>query len=163
MKNRKFWQIFTLSLAAIAVIAGGVLFVGAASGWFDNSEPVKVTLSSEYQNSAAPTMLTVDTDEFNALIDEQKSFLGITYLPGCTANILTYLKDYATARQLNYIYYPWSLLRDTWLHDSIKYTPSVFIISNGKLVAFLAADSDADTEKYNSSEAFAAWLDQYLK
>ena len=159
MKNRKFWQIFTLSLAAIAVFAGSIIFVGATAGWFD--QPTKITLDAEYTN-VEPVMTSVTTAEFDELIKAQKSFLAITYLPGCSADILSFTKRYTEEHRISYYYYIWSELRDTPLHDQVKYTPSVMLFSNGRLVTHLRADSNDDIEKYNNYDAFAAWLDSYL-
>lgn len=152
--------------ALLGFLAIIVLVAGALSGWFNGgSAPTTVTLSAEYiaDDSATDPIITVDSDEFDKLIADGKSFIVLSHLPGCTANILQYLNQYSTERHIRYVYFPWSLFRETTFHDQIQYAPTVALFGEGELVTFLAADSDADTDKYNSSEAFAAWLDQYLK
>ena len=162
MKQGKTKQIVFLSLAALVVIVGGVLLVGAASGWFD-SIIEKVTLSEEYlhDEESSSQMITIDTAKFNEMMSGGKTFVAISHLPTCTANILAYLKDYAAEHHFDYFYYPWSELKETALHDKIRFAPSVYIVSNGKLITYLSADSDADTAKYNDYNEFAAWLDSY--
>ena len=168
VKKRKFWQLFALSAAIIAIVGGGICFIGAVSGWF-GGVPERVVLSDEFvHDSASETsentsvMLTINTVEFDQLIAEQKSFIVISHLPTCTAKILTYLKDYAAEHHFDYLYYPWSQFKDTDFHAEIRFAPTVFIVSNGKLAAFLDADTDADTAKYNDYATFSAWLDSYL-
>ena len=57
-KNRK---ILPLVMALIVVVLGSILFVGAASGWFDNH---KIKLYAEYYSDGSELMeLTVGYNE----------------------------------------------------------------------------------------------------
>lgn len=151
-------KLIGLAFAAIAVFGGGILFVGAASGWF-NSKPevvAPITLDDEYLNGFE--VKTLSKDGYDALVKEQKTFLVISYLPGCTAQILSFASKFAEKQQITIYYMDFSDLKATTLHEKVKYSPSMIIISKGQILDFLKSDSDEDTEKYNNYEAFSAWL-----
>ena len=150
--------------ALVGFAAVVVLVAGALGGWFGTAT-THITLSPEFQvadDFAENSLITVENSEFNQLIADGKSFIVLSHLPGCTANILAYLNQYATERHIRYVYYPWSLFRETSYHDQIQYAPTIALFGEGRLVAFLRADADADIAKYNSYDSFAEWLDGYL-
>ena len=57
---------------------------------------------------------------------------------------------------------PYSDLKETELHNTVKFAPSIIIIKNKKVVAYLKADSDDDYDKYQDSESFTNWLESYI-
>ena len=90
----KVWQ---LVLILIAVVGGGVLFVGAAAGWFNGS--AKVLLSSEYDcaDEACGKMENLSGEEYEALVNEKKSFVVFVDQAGCktSGKLREYLTEYA--------------------------------------------------------------------
>ena len=52
--------------------------------------------------------------------------------------------------------------RETSLHESVKYYPSVVVVRGGKPVAWLRADADEDADAYNEEGAFRVWVQKYL-
>ena len=149
-------KLIGLAFAALAVFGGGILFVGAASGWFNSREEPPITLDSEYLNGFE--VKTLLKDDFDALVSEQKSFIILSYLPGCTAKILSFASKFAEAKQITIYYMDFSDLKSTSLHEKVKYSPSVVIVSKGQILDFLKSDSNDDVEKYNDYDAFSAWL-----
>lgn len=156
------------AIVALLTFAGIVVLVaGALSGWFNGGRtPTHVVLSPEYINTAGDAIedstVIIDDKEFDQLIANHKTFIVLSHLPGCTANILSYINQYAASHHILYTYYPWSSLRETSYHEQIQYAPTVALFSEGQLVTHLRADSNDDIEKYNNYDAFAAWLDSYL-
>jgi hypothetical protein len=53
-------------------------------------------------------------------------------------------------------------VRNSSLHDYVKYYPSVVVVSRGKPIVWLRADADEDSDAYNDEEAFKKWLSKYL-
>ncbi len=53
-------------------------------------------------------------------------------------------------------------IRDTKYHKEVIYAPSALIIRNGKLIAYLDAESDIDLEKYQDASKFEEWLSNYI-
>ncbi len=50
----------------------------------------------------------------------------------------------------------------TYLHDEVKYAPSLIIVKNGKILDFLDAESDEDLPKYQDSNKMAEWISEYV-
>ena len=63
---------------------------------------------------------------------------------------------------LSFYSMPYSDLKETELYNTVKFAPSVIIIKNKKVVAYLKADSDDDYDKYQNSESFTNWLESYI-
>ena len=55
-----------------------------------------------------------------------------------------------------------SEVRECSLRDSVKYYPSVVLISRGKPVAWLRADENADSDAYNFEDKFREWISGYF-
>lgn len=159
-KTNKKPKISILIIALIAVLFGGVLFVGAVSGWFDNA---KVVLDPEYYSKDA-TFLELTTEEYEKLIQEKKSFIVFIDQTGCTTadKLREFINKEMSKRGIVVYHMMFRDLKETSLYNQIKYYPSVAIIKKGKVKTFLSADSDEDADRYNNYDAFAAWFDQNI-
>ena len=52
--------------------------------------------------------------------------------------------------------------KKTSFFNEVRYAPSILIISKGKIIAYLDAESDADYEKYQKAEEFEKWLTSHI-
>lgn len=161
MSKMKVWQ---LVLILIAVVGGGVLFVGAAAGWFNGS--AKVVLSSEYDcaDEVCGKMEDLSGEEYEALVNEKKSFVVFVDQAGCktSGKLREYLTEYAKEKGFWYYRMMFEQVKETSMHEKVKFYPSVVVISRGEIVGFLRADSDEDADAYNNMEDFNKWLERYL-
>ena len=150
-----------LVIALVVVLAGGVLFVGAVSGWFDDG---KVYLSQEYYNKEEAGLTELSVDDYNKKIDEKKSFVLFVDQTGCTTadKLRGYTENWAKEKGIKVEKMMFREVRELPLHESVKYYPSVVIISRGKPVAWLRADSDEDADAYNDYDAFLIWINKYF-
>lgn len=48
------------------------------------------------------------------------------------------------------------------LNETLKYYPSVAIYQEGKIIAYLRADSNDDKSYYESVEGFREWFTKYI-
>ena len=55
-----------------------------------------------------------------------------------------------------------SNIKESSLHEFVKYYPSVVLVSRGKPLEWLKADSDEDAEIYNNYNKFENWMNKYL-
>ena len=160
LSKMKIWQ---LVLALILVVGGVVLFVGAVGGWFGGA---KVTLDVEYycEEECDGEYMNISGEEYEKLIEEKKSFVVFVDQTGCNTadKVREYMSDYAKKMGVRVYKIMFDDARETSLHDTVKYYPSVAIISKGKVVGFLRADSDEDSDAYNKYEAFEEWIKRYL-
>lgn len=156
-KNRK---ILPLVMALIVVVLGSILFVGAASGWFDSH---KVKLDAEYYADGAEFM-ELTAGEYEGLIEAKKSFVVMVDQSGCTTadRLREYVTRYMTETGILVYKMMFAEVRESSLHEKVKYYPSVAVVSKGRVVAYLRADEDADADKYNDYDAFKAWIGKYL-
>ncbi len=146
-------------IAAILTIAFlGTIITGIASGWFNT---VKTELSSEYYHADAA--FNLDSATYERLTREKKSFLVISYLPGCTAKLLQFVKDFSAEHDVAFLSYNFADLKGSSLYDTIKYSPSVAVVSEGRVVAHLDANSNDDVAKYNDYSVFKSWLESLVK
>lgn len=153
-------NIAVLIIALIIVLLGGVLFVGAVSGWFGET---KVTLDSEYYTDT-PELIDITASQYDELIANQKSFLLFVDQGGCTTadRLRGYAKDYAAKNGINIYRIMFSSIKDLSLHDYIKFYPSMAVVEKGKVRTYLRADSDAAAEMYNNYDAFESWLNRFV-
>ena len=148
-----------LIIALVVVLMGGVLFVGAVSGWFDT----KVSLDTEYYTDEAK-FLDLNIDEYEELIKDKKSFIIFVDQDGCnTADRLRgYMMDYMKQKGILVYRMMFSNVKESSLHEFVKYYPSVVLVSRGKPLEWLKADSDEDAEIYNNYNKFENWMNKYL-
>ena len=149
-----------LVAALLAVIAGGVIFMGAVSGWFGSK---KVTLDAEYYADGAEYM-ELSADEYEGLVTNKKSFVVMVDQNGCTTadTMREYVTRYMTETGIKVYRMMFEDLKDTTLHDVVKYYPSVVIVDKGRAVGYLRADSNEDAGAYNSYDEFKKWMEKYL-
>ena len=160
LSGLKVWQLVALLLV---VVGSTVLFVGAASGWFGSG---KVILDAEYYcgESCDGEMTMLSGAEYEGLVRDGRSFVVFVDQSGCTTadRLRGYMTDYAREVGVKVYRMMFSEARETSLHDYVKYYPSVVVVSHGRVVGYLRADSDEDADYYNEYGAFTEWAKRYL-
>ena len=76
----------------------------------------------------------------------------------CEDIFKTFMEKY----NINFISMPFEEFRKTSLYKKIKYAPSIIIVKDGKIISYLDADSDDDTDKYQDSSKFEKWISSYI-
>ena len=150
-----------LVVALIVVLFGGVLFVGAASGWFDDP---KVKLDAEYYAGGAEFM-ELTAGEYEGLVGAKKTFVVFVDQDGCTTadRLREYVTRYMTETGILVYKMMFEQVKESSLHDQVKYYPSVVVVDKGVVRAYLRADSDEDAGAYNNYDDFKAWMEKYLQ
>lgn len=159
MKRLKIWQLIVL---LVIVVGASIVFVGAAAGWF--SVP-RVKLDSEYIcSNCSSNFLELSGELYAELIEEKKSFVVFVDQSGCTTadRLREYVKQYAKEHGFRVYRMMFSVTMETSLHESVKFYPSVALISEGKVAAWLRADADEDADAYNNYDAFSKWMGERL-
>lgn len=158
------WGVGALIIALIAVVFGSVLFVGAASGWFDE----KVVLDAEYVcgeecdgeflEGESGAGLTVR--EYEELIGAKKSFVLLVDQGGCTTaeRLKGYMRDFMKEAGVKVYRMMFSEVKNSSLSEKVKYYPSAVVVSRGEVIGFLRADSDEDAKMYNDYAEFKGWM-----
>ena len=63
---------------------------------------------------------------------------------------------------ISFISMPYAEFKSTKLHDKVKYAPSVIIVKNGQIKAYLDSEKDSDIDLYQDSAKFEEWLSKYI-
>ena len=148
-----------------AIIAAIVVIMAIISGiLLINRGPIKITLDPEYNGSSEIIELE-SPESYEDLVNAKKSFIIFADQTGCTTagRLRGYIKDYAEEKNIKYYHFMWEQLRQSTLHVQVKYYPSVIVISKGKVIDFLKADSDDYASYYNNYGDFKTWLDNLIK
>ena len=160
----KWAKIGLLMVGLILVITESIVFAVSLVGWFDDKK--KVEISSEYVCGAGevPEFINVDAPGYEQLAAEKKSFVIFVDQGGCATadGLRERLMEYAKKKGIRINRIMFSEMKETTLHDKIKFYPSVAIISDGEVVAWLRADLAADAEIYNDYDALEKWLGKWL-
>jgi len=149
-----------LALVLIALFCVVVFF----GGYFltKNLAPNKFKIEPElYGTNEA---IDIKKDDYEKLIETKKSFVILVDKPDCytSENVRGFMAEFPDDIQFKYYRIMWSQMRDSSLHEQVKFAPSVAIIRSGQVVDFLDADSDEDTAKYNDAQALQNWITKYI-
>lgn len=162
-EKKKQIGVLGLIVALVVVLFGGVLFVGAVSGWFDS----KTVLDAEYVcgGNCDEEFMELDATGYEGLVAAKKSFVVFVDQGGCTTadRLRGFVQDYAREKGVKVQRMMFEQVKESSLHEQVKYYPSVAIVSKGKVTGYLQADSDADAPAYNDYESFKNWMNKYLE
>ena len=157
-KKTKTFKIATLCILILAVFAIVIVIT------FSQSKPdMPFRLSDEYYGTSE--MLTGLTAEgYEKLLSEKRSFVVMVDKPGCitTPPMRERMANFPDNMQFKYYQFMWSEAKESSLHNYVTFVPSVAIIREGEVVTWLRADSDEDTEYFNSAEALQSWVAKYV-
>ena len=158
----KFWA---LVIGLLLAVMGSILFVIAVSGGFDGVG--RAVLDAEYLcgDDCDGEYMDLKPSEYEKLVADKKSFVVLVDQGGCkTADKLKeFMSEYAARKGFKVYRMMFEDVKKTSLHDFVKYYPSVAVVSNGKVIGYLKADSDEDSDAYNHYDAFESWIQKYLK
>ena len=152
---KKKWLIISI-VALIIVVAAIVVFL-----IFQNQSKI-FSLESKYYNTGEK--IEINISELEELISDKESFVVFVSQDMCLASsnfevvINDFLEEYPiTIYEINY-----SELKESDLGDFLEHYPSFVIYKNGKVVDFLDADADEDTDYYKTADGLRSWLTTYI-
>lgn len=114
---------------------------------------------------ANPIAIETELTDIETLIKQKESFAVFIYQPLCTTSygLSEILKNYSQETGLSYYTIAYAKIKDSETFNFIKYYPSFVIFKKGKMVDFLDAESDDDTNKFKEKDEFSQWLESYIK
>ncbi len=71
-------------------------------------------------------------------------------------------ESFMTKYDIDFIKIPFDKFKETYLYNEVKYAPSIIVVSEGKVIAYLDANKDEDLDKYQDEKAFEKWLNNYI-
>ena len=158
-EKKKQLGVLGLIVALVVVLFSSVLFMGLV-GWFGEA---KITLDQEYRGESTELM-DLSVSEYDELIKAKKSFVIFVDQGGCTTadRLRGYVQDWATANEIKVYRMMFKDVKESSLHEYIKYYPSVVLVDKGRVRVYRRADSDDDAKMYNDYGEFEAWIKRWV-
>lgn len=137
-----------------------VIIISILSILILNKKEDKFYLDDKFYNNGE--FIKVTSDEFNKL--DKKNYVLFTYNNFCHLQVpcdqifLKVMKKY----KIDFISMEYVEYKNTFLHDTVKYAPTIIIVKDGKIVSYLDSEKDSDLDKYQDVEVFDNWISQYI-
>ena len=156
-------RIAYLILGLVMIVTGSILFSLAVSGVFDPSE---TELDAEYycEGTCEGEFAELSKEDYEDLIKKKKSFVIFVDQSGCDGadRLRKFSNDYFPESGVKVHKMMFSDLKETTLHEKVKYYPSLVVIRKGNVQAFLRADLDEDVDAFNQYGSFIDWVNQHI-
>lgn len=122
----------------------------------------KFSIEKEYYKESK--FIDVASEDIKKLKENKKSFIVFTYNNYCMLEIPCdeIFKKVMNKYNISFLYLPYEEMKNTFIYDKVKLAPSVILIKEGEIVAYLDAESDEDLLKYQDTEEFEKWLTSYI-
>ena len=123
----------------------------------------KFYLDDEYYNK--PFLKKIDSDKLIELENNGKSFVILTHIPGACNNDVPFaplVNDFISKYKVKFYEINFKEINGTQIDKYVKYAPSLVIYEDGKLIAYMDANSDSDLKYYESLDGLYEWLSKYI-
>lgn len=135
-----------------------IVCVGCSN--YKNVDSNKIFLSDMFYNKG--NFIEIDSKSLEDY--SNTTYLLFTYNNFCSLPISweKIFKSFASDYKIDFLSMPFSEFKNTYLYDTVKYAPSVLIVENNKIIAYLDANKDDDLEKYQDVNKFKDWINNYI-
>ena len=125
-----------------------------------NSAISRIRLDDKYYTSGE--FIKVSADAINSKTNE--NYVLYTYNSYCSFQVPCdkIFEEIMKKYKIDFLSIPFEEFKNTSIYKKVKYAPSVIIVNNGKVNAYLNAESDEDLNKYQSASEFESWLEKYI-
>ena len=125
-----------------------------------NKNIEKFYLEDKYYESNS--FIKIDSNIYNNI--KKESYILFTYNNYCKFNIPCedIFESFFKENNVVILSIPFAEFKKIDLYKKIKYAPSVIIVKNGHIVAYLDAESDNDLDKYQDVSKFREWVSNYI-
>ena len=123
-----------------------------------NDNKYRIYLSDKFYNKGEFN----DVDNLDKL--DKDTYVLFTYNPYCNLPIScekifeSFMKKY----NIDFVSITFSEFKNTKYYETVKYAPSIIIIKNKEIIAYLDANDDKDLKKYQDIKEFENWMDKYV-
>lgn len=141
----------------ILIIIIAIIFL---SGCSSNEKIEKVYLDDNlYGNS---NYIKITKNELENL--ENSTYIIYTYNNYCSLKIPceVIFKNVMDKYKISMYSISYDQFKETFLHNKVKYAPSVIIVDKGKILSYLDSNKKEDIDKYQVEYDFEKWLEKYI-
>ena len=120
----------------------------------------KIYLEDKYYNEGK--YIKIKSEEYNNIKDE--SYVLFIYNNFCTLKVpCEYIFEETMQKyKIDFLSMGIDDFKKIDLYSEVKYAPSIIIVDKGKIVTYLDAESDEDSEKYHDPDKFEDWISNYV-
>ena len=120
----------------------------------------KVTLDSNFYNKGE----FVDIKSEYLIDENPTNYVLFVYNSYCTLKIPCedIFKEYMKKENIDFLSMNIDEYKKTELYDKVKYAPTIIIVKDKKIVAYLDAESNEDLNKYQDVNEFKSWINKYI-
>lgn len=124
----------------------------------------KFYLDDKYYNINYNTNSFIEIDKTKISELNKDSYLLFTYNNYCSLPIpCEYIfEDFMSKYNISIVSIPFKEFKETKYYKKVKYAPTIIIIKEGNIVAYLDANSEKDLDKYQNIEEFVSWISKYI-
>lgn len=136
------------------------LLFGCTKKINQNDNIKRIYLSDKFYNKGE--FIEIKNIDLNSL--SNNTYILFTYNNYCTLPIPCedIFKKFMSTYKIDFLSIPFSEYKNSIFYDKVKYAPSILIIKDNQIIAYLDANSDSDLNKYQEVEEFSKWLDKYI-
>ena len=147
-------------LLLVFIMVAFISLTGCTKKINQNDNIKRIYLSDKYYSNGE--FIEVKNNDLKKL--ENDTYILFTYNNYCTLPIPCedIFKEFMKTYQIDFLSIPFSEFKESDFYESVKYAPSILIIQNNKIIAYLDANSDSDLAKYQDVLEFSKWLDKYV-
>ena len=111
---------------------------------------------------ASGELVKITASMYDKMIEEKKTFVVFVDQDACTTadTLREYVKKWSDETGQLVYRMMFTEMRKSSLYESVKYFPSVAIITNGEVSKWLNTDSDEDKDKFSSYDSFKSWISE---
>ena len=122
------------------------------------------TFSLEEKYYSESNLVEIDPSKLKTLLEDKESFGIFIYDSSCitSSDFNKVLLEFSNKYKIYLYKISFQNMKETSLSEKVKFCPSFAIYKNGKLVDYLDASSDEDTDNYKSVDNFSNWFFGYV-
>lgn len=120
----------------------------------------KFYLEDKYYNNGE--FININEEELSKIDKENYALYIYNTTCGMAIHCEDIFKSFMNEYKIDFLSMPISSFMNTKLYNKVKYAPSVIIVKNNKVVAYLDASKDEDIEKYQDVSKFEEWISKYI-
>lgn len=137
-----------------------LLLAGCTSKPNQNDGKERIYLSNSYYNEGK--YIKVTSEELKD--KENESYLLFTYNSYCNFStpVEEIFEKFMKKYKIDILSIPIDEYKNTNFYEEVKYAPTVLIVKENEIIAYLDAESDEDLNKYQDSKEFENWLNNYI-
>ena len=146
-----------LIVVSLLLIIGGCIFSNKMN---QDDDIERIHLSDKYYNKGK--YIGVTSEDLLGLDNE--TYVIFTYNNYCSFSVPceNVFEDFMKKYDIDFLSIPFAEFKKTKLYETVKYGPSVLIVQEGKVIAYLDANEDEDIKKYEDTTEFEKWMNEYI-